>query len=322
MNAARSLEIEAKLIDYRSAFGRSSVLRAIAWRLLDHRPIHFARFNAALHTEIERFAPTLVLATGFAPIEGRLLAELEERGTTTVVYLTDDPWNEAHRAPWFMRDLPKYQQVYTTRTANLEQLQEVGCREVSFLQFAYAPEVHFVEDPGPAEAQLLGADVSFIGAADRDRLVLAEALIRSGLKVGLYGRYWDSHRTTRPYARGVADTETARKATRAAKLTLGLVRRANRDGSSMRTFEVPAMGGCPLFEWTAEHETMFGSEEGGVSYFRSIEEMVSNARTLIQDPDSRRKLADLTRQVIVEGGNTYADRLRKIQLNAARDEVS
>ena len=75
--------------------------------------------------------------------------------------------------------------------------------------------------------------------------------------MALYGEFWQRFPATRSLTRGQADAETVRRAILQTKVTLCMVRRANRDGHAMRTFEVPASGGCMLTEDTEEHREIF-----------------------------------------------------------------
>ncbi|MCI0363854.1 MAG: glycosyltransferase, partial [Phycisphaerales bacterium] len=220
----------------------------------------------------------MLLAVGIAPLIRRDLERIAHLGIARVNFLTDDPWNPAHRAPWFLNALPEYDWFFSPRTANIEDLTRAGCRNVNRLRFAYAPEIHFPEEPAPNERAQFEGDVMLAGGADSDRLPSARALIKAGFKVALYGGYWDRHADLRPFARGHADPAILRKATAASKVVLGLVRRANRDGHAMRTFEVPAMKGCLLLEDTDDHRTLFGADGEAVVYFKTIDDMVARTK--------------------------------------------
>jgi hypothetical protein len=79
-----------------------------------------------------------------------------------------------------------------------------------------------------------------------------------GSPVLLAGAYWDRYPAFRAYALGIKRALTA-----AAKVNLCLVRRANRDGHVMRSFEIAAIGGCMLAQDTDEHRDIFGSASPG-----------------------------------------------------------
>ena len=203
-----------------------------------------------------------------------------------------------------------YDHIFSPRRANMEDLRRSGCRQVSYLPFAYAPELHFAEPPvTDAEKERFTADAVFAGGADSDRVPYMVALARAGLNVALYGGYWTRFPETKAYSRGQADPRTLRKAIGGAKIALCLVRRANRDGHSMRTFEVPAIGACMLVEDTEDHREIFGEEGKAVVYFNNIDRMIEKARWLRESDDERQRLARSLHKLITSGKHTYRDRL-------------
>src|SRR5205823_10084645 len=134
-------------------------------------------------------------------------------------YLTDDPLNQVHCAPWFMKALPYYDHVFSPRRANLEDLRRLDCPAVSYVPFAYAPELHFPEPSAtPEEQERFAAEAVVAGGADCDRVPYMAALIRAGFKVALYGGYWERYPETKAHARGHAAPQTLRKAIREAKV--------------------------------------------------------------------------------------------------------
>ena len=72
--------------------------------------------------------PKWLLTTGFAPVEHYALDEVRRLGVETINYLTDDPWNEGARRKWFLNALIGYDRVCSTRRANIEDLDRLGCR--------------------------------------------------------------------------------------------------------------------------------------------------------------------------------------------------
>lgn len=308
LQAAETLGVPAAIADVTAAFAGPRLLRALGWRL-GRRPPRIAAFSRSVVERCRELRPSAVLATGLAPISREDLEQIGRLGVTRINYLTDDPWNPAHRAPWFLRALPAYDLVCSPRRANLAELGQAGCRRVEYLPFGYSPAVHFAERLTVAERERLRCDLLFAGGADADRVPVATALIKAGFDVALYGGYWDRYPATRPYDRGHADMATLRRAVAGAAVTLCLVRRANRDGHVMRTFEVPAMGGCMLAEDTAEHRVILGEDGETVRYFRDEAGMVAVLRELLARPAERERLARTAHSRITTGGHSYTDRL-------------
>lgn len=304
------LGVGAEFWDTAQAFMAPVWVRKCSWWLLGHRPPRLREFSRCLVESCRRYRPRWLLCTGSAPVDAQALREIGILGVERLNYLTDDPWNPAHRAPWFFKALPLYDRVFSVRRANLEDLSTLGCSDVRYLPFAYAPELFYPEPPATAdEESKFASDVVFAGGADRDRVPYIAALLKMGLRVGLYGSYWERYAETRMHTRGQADVRTLRLAIARAKVALCPVRRANRDGNSMRTFEIPAVGSCMLTEDTEEHREIFGEEGKAVVYFSTIPEMVEKLRWLLDHDGQRRRLAEAAHSLIVNGGNTYKDRL-------------
>jgi hypothetical protein len=264
-----------------------------------------------------------VLSTGIAPLDAAALQALGRLGLKRLNYLTDDPWNPQHRAPWFLQSLRHYDHVFTPRRANIADLDSWRGAGVSYLPFAYAPESHFPDPPATAdERQRFRADLVFAGGADDDRVRAITPFIEAGLDVALYGGYWDRYVATRRHARGVLNAAELRKAIGGAELSLCLVRRANRDGHAMRTFEVAAMGGCMLVEDTQEHRQIFGIDGDAVVYFRTSEDAVTSARALLDDSVRRRALSERVRELVLHGGHSYTARLHEMTSFCAAADVA
>jgi hypothetical protein len=312
-HAAKNLGLRVIFVSTSEAFTGPVWVRKMNWWLCGHRPPRLHQFNAHLVRLCREIRPTWLLATGLAPLTASALKEIGQLSIIRVNYLTDDPWNPAHRALWFMKALPLYDRLFSPRRANLADLKEIGCQRVSYLPFAYAPEIHFPEPYALGQKEESApADVVFAGGADRDRVPILAALLQAGFRVELYGGYWARFPETRASARGEADPKTVRRAIGQAKVALCLVRRANRDGHAMRAFEVPAIGACMLAEDTSEHREIFGDEGQAVIYFRTLEELVMKLRWLLAHDDERQRLARAAHHLIVQGRNTYADRLTEM----------
>ena len=306
-SGARQLGLDHRVLDASAAEARSRLGRSFYWRLRAKRPARMDRFAARVLETCAASRCSFVLTTGCAPLDRSHIERIRSLGARIVNYSTDDPWNPALRAPWFLSALPSYDAVFTPRHANMDDFRRSGVRTVRYLPFAYDPEVH---RPWPeAASSAAPSDVLFVGGCDNDRLPLIGALIKAGLNLALFGGYWDSHRMTRAHWRGLANQDTIRSASAAAQISLCLVRRANRDSHVMRSFEAAAIGGCILAEDTADHRELFGPDDQAVRYFNTVDEMVRQAKRLVADAGARHRLATKLRQRMAGGGHSYADRL-------------
>ena len=311
--AAACQGIAVTRFDMADAMRANRLLRAALWRFGGHRPARLDAFSAEVVAGCAQARPALLIATGAAPLTRSALHRLRGMGITCFNYSTDDPWNKAVRASWHLRALPEYDAVFTTRSANLECLRNIGVAAVHYLPFGYDDELF----PGPAKP--LGAtshDVLFVGGADRDRISFFKQFLKSGLSVALVGGYWDRCPATRPHALGLQPPEVLARLTASSRINLCLVRRANRDGHVMRSFEIPALGGVMLAEDTAEHRDIFGRDGQAVAYFRTPEDAVARARELLADAAERARLSAAAWQRVASGGHTYRDRLNAMLMAA------
>ncbi len=320
--AAVKMGMQARILDTRQAYAAPAWRRLLNWHLLGRRPPRLRAFSEQVLRTCLAFRPQVLLTTGLAPLSRQVLDKIGDMGIHRLNFLTDDPWNPAHRARWFMRALPHYDVIYSPRRAMLPDLENAGCRQTHFLPFGYDADLFY---PAPEEeckqAGLLVADVVFAGGADADRVPYMRALMERGFDLALYGDYWHRQPGTQAIARGQADVQKLRLALASAKLALCLVRRANRDGSCMRTFEVPAVGTCMLTEDTAEHREIFGKEGEAVLYFDSLVSMLEKARILRDDDALRRRLAESAHRLVTQGGHTYRDRLTTMLAGKGWDDA-
>ena len=314
LHAAHTNGIEASILDIRQASVGPKWLRTICWRFLGRRHYRQIEFNRSLHATIRRDRPDIMLVTGIAPVTIETLEVAKMNGVTSVNYSTDDPWNPAHRTNRFLLTIPHYDITFSTRRANLGDFSHAGAKRVYYLPFGYDPRFLNIEPPSSRKSDI---DVLFVGGADQDRIPIVLALIRAGLQVRLFGRYWDRQPETRDSAGGIVSPEEISRVTCSSKTVLILVRRANRDGHVMRTFEAGASRACLLVEDTAEHREIFGNDDVCVVYFDSVERMIASAKELVADPARRDRLAEACYQRIRGGQHTYADRLRTILSEAS-----
>jgi spore maturation protein CgeB len=314
--AARGLDVT--LVNAQRAFAGPRALARLNWWLRGRRPARLKAFGREVLETCRELRPSQLISTGLAPLDRETLAGLERLGVERINYLTDDPWNPAFRSRWFLDALPLYDRVWSVRTSNLDDLRRHGCAGVAYLPFGFDPELFFPEAPTDAERPAYESDICFAGGADTDRVPYMAALAHAGLSLALYGDYWSRFSETKRADRGHAGPEVLRKAASGAAVSLCLVRRANRDGHTMRSFEVPAVGGCMLAEDTDEHRVFFGPSGHAVVYFSTMAEMVDRARGLLADPAERTRLAAAAHRLIAAGGFTYADRRETMLLTVSR----
>ncbi|MFM1799718.1 MAG: hypothetical protein RLZZ117_1996 [Cyanobacteriota bacterium] len=290
------------------------------YRLADRRTWEWWGFQRTLVARLQLLKPQLVLVTGILPLAPAVFSTVHRQGGQVVNYLTDDPWNPIHRRRCFLKNLPSYDHIFSTKEALRQRLEEAGVPSTSWLPFAFSPDLHRPPPPDPSDSERYGVDVAFVGTGARERLPwLAAMADPPGPLCRIYGNSWDGLATPGWERQGAVTGGDYAKAISHARLVLGLLRQANGDLSTDRSYEIGAIGGCGLYADTPEHRALLpGYPE--VGFFSTPAEMRAHADRILADPNLQRTLRDLGSRALRRPEHTYGERLRQIlawQDNAA-----
>jgi len=303
--AAAELGNGVVFFDMAEAFRGPRFATALSWRLAGRRPLRLRRFSASTVERCSRESPEILIALG-AALGPSAVRKLKALGIPCIAFCSDDPWNKAVSGKWHMATLPEYDAIFTPRRSNIADFRKLGCRNVHYLPFGFDDRLFYP----PAERQEAEDwDVLFAGGADRDRVAFMAEFLRCGARTALAGVYWDGFPETRAHSVGIRTPEELNAMTATSKLNLCLVRRANRDGHVMRSFEIAAAGGCMLAEDTDEHREIFGPDGEAVVYFRTAAEAAKRSLWLLSNPAERSRLSAAIRTKVGTPKNTYRARL-------------
>jgi hypothetical protein len=305
--AAGKLRIPFRVISPTLAFQAPWLVSKLNWHLRGHRPTRLEQFGQRAVELCTSFQATHVVATGIAPLPAPAIRALRKAGMRIVNWLTDDPWNAAHRAPWFLDTIREYDAVFTPRSTIVDDLRGAGARRVEPMPFAYCSVCHFA-----ARKFHERAAVSFVGGADADRLRYIKTLVQAGIGLELYGGYWQRQRALRQSARGFVDMAGYRAVVAGTAVSLCLVREANRDAHVMRSYELPAMRACILAQDTPDHRELYGPDRETVHYFTGIDDIAQAARALLHDAGERHRLSVAVHSRVVRPENSYYARLERL----------
>jgi spore maturation protein CgeB len=291
--ALKDLGHECVFLDEQKYVG-NRLGESIAYRLWDKKALKYREFNRDLISMAAKFKPEVMLATKGSFISPEALIEMKRcSGPLLVNYATDDPFNRNTSGRHIVDAIPHYDVYICTKRAIMEDVRRAGCSTVIFVPFGYEPSMYYPEQPLPNEEHArFRSDVAFIGGADADRYPFFEALADAipGLDLHLYGGYWDRHPRLKKYHRGFATGRDYRLVIAGTKIAPCLVRRANRDGHVMRTFEVPACGGFMLHERTLELPEFY-QEDKEVACFGSAQELAEKTQYYLAHPQEREAIA-------------------------------
>lgn len=292
-----------------------SLLHRIAHRFLGRSPLPYWSYNRALLDTALTFCPEVILIVKGPYISPKTLLEIKNKTKAFLInYATDDPFNPKNTTKDLIDCIPLYDLYVSTKQKVMKDIRSAGAKQVAYHPFAYKPSVHFPEHPKTLEEKKkFESDVVFIGGCDEDRIPYFKALVQAfpNIKLHLYGGYWNKHKALRPYYRGYVFGREFRLALGGAKIALNLVRRANRDGHVMRTFEIPACGAFMLAERTEEHLKLLKEDKEAV-YFDSPKEMIEKIAYYLLREKERQNIAKAGYSRVINNENTYRDRLLQI----------
>lgn len=303
--AAEALGWRPVLFDAMEAEAPSRIGRSLLGRAGVRRPLRLKGFGRSVLDTCSRQHIRFLLATGRAPLADTELGSLRAAGVTTGVFSSDDPWNAAQRAAWYLAALREYDVVFTPRGHTVPDFEANGCARVETVPFGY--DERFIVAP---DATAAGPKVLFVGGADQDRADFMTAFAAEGVVASVVGAYWARYPIAGITDLGHRSPEAVAALTQAASINICLVRRANRDRHVMRTYEMAATGATMVVEDTADHRALFGPEGEAVVYFGTPAEAAAKCRALLADEPMRLRLRTEARRRVVDGANSYRDRLR------------
>ena len=282
------------------------MLGKIFYRLADKRSWEWWTFQHSLLRQVEELKPDLVVVTGILPINYKVFLAVKKHGGLMVNYLTDDPWNPIHKRQSFLTNLPNYDHIFSTKSTLQKRLKQAGAPSTSWLPFAYDPELHY---PVPAKS---GADIVFIGTGAQERVPWLRAVANMpGVDRRIYGNSWKGIKTPGWEQHAAVTGEKYCEAIKGAKVILGLLRQANGDQSTDRSYEIGAIGGCGLYQDTDEHRQLLQNypNEG---FFKNPAELAERVKWVLADTELQDQLRTLGEKAIRRPENTYSARMESI----------
>lgn len=243
-----------------------------------------------------------------------------------VWYSEDDMMNQVHRSRWLENAMPEFDWWLTTKSFNLDpgEIPSLGVKRMLFVNNSFDPTLHRPVTPTEADMARYGADITFVGTFEIPRAHSLLALAQAGLKVRVWGNGWAAwqgrHVNLRVENRPVYDQDYATVVS-ASKISLGFLRKGNRDHQTCRTVEIPACGGFMLHEYSDEAAGLvLPDREAG--YFRDNDDLVVQARRWLADDTARQAAASHAAQAMLDRGHSHDSRLRGILAQVFREPKS
>jgi spore maturation protein CgeB len=186
----------------------------------------------------------------------------------------DDPLNVTSRGSTngnVVASIRLYDLYATWSRRLIKALKRAGCLHVLYLPFGYDPRLHYPTDQLRGD---LKDTITFVGAWDKEREQVLSYLADMPLKV--FGFGWDRVGPRSPLQGKVSAhniyEEELRQVVTSSMASINILRPQNEGSHNMRTFEIPAMRGLMITDYSEEQEEFFPGGRASIMY-RDPEEL-------------------------------------------------
>jgi spore maturation protein CgeB len=248
-------------------------------------------------------------------IRPETLRTVKETNPKTIIagYSPDDMINPDNQSNEFLKGLRYYDIFFTTKSYGVDELKELGCRRVEFIDNAYDPNTHRPVEISKEDKLKFGGPIGFIGAYERERAESILYLAMQGFPIRIWGSSWNkkkwlSHPNLRIENMPLWGDEYA-EAICSFDINLNFLRKVNRDLQTTRSIEIPACGAFMLGERTDEHLRLFEENKEAV-YFSSNDELIHKVHYFLEHDKEREQIAKAGRERCLVGGYSNQERIK------------
>ncbi len=242
--------------------------------------------------------------------------DLREARGAMVIHYTPDMAITFNKTRHFMRSIPKYDAVITTKRYEMEKYKEHGAKCVIFIGKAFDPGIHKPYALTAQELRTYGSDVCFVGRCERHYFRLVRAVAHATDGLAIWADQWKRKTFMRPWLKkayrggNVWESEYG-KALSGAKIGLGFLTKLGPETATARSIEIPACGTLLLAERTNEHQELF-QEGKEAEFFDNEEELREKIKYYLSHPDERERIAVAGRKRCVQSDYTHQSRLKAV----------
>ncbi|MCB0329202.1 MAG: glycosyltransferase [Bdellovibrionales bacterium] len=257
----------------------------------------------------------ILICMAQAPITGKALQALREKGVITVLWFVED-YLRFHAWKYMAQF---YDFVFTIQKDDcLEAIKAAGAGEVHYLPTAADPLIHAPMALSDAERTRWGAPISFVGAGYHNRQQMFASL--SGLPFKIWGTEWPD---CKPFDRMVQEGGRRLKPDEYVKIfnstdiNINLHSSTERDGVdpagdfiNPRTFELAASGAFQLVDKRSLLGELFEPGEE-IEVFETRAELIEKIDYYLAHPEKRTPFIEKARARVLRE-HTYQHRLQKM----------
>ena len=301
----RSLGLDLSVFDstpvYQSAY---RIVNSLSHRFFC--TLRVKQMNRTLVKECLRTAPDVVWIEKGDWIFPSTIRKLRMHTRFVVHYNTDDIFG---KQTWFWlhrKGMALYDVLMTTNRFNIGEIRNRCGSSALRVGMGHDRSVHRPQSVDGRKEY----DVVFIGHWEPHTEGYVLALRSAGIRVDVWGPHWQKSgrpefRKTHPLEQDEYLSVLSRS-----RLALCSLSRRNRNESTGRSYEIPAVGMCMLAERTDEHAFLFRHGEEAL-LFSDADELIRHARFALDNDSSRERIALNGRRRITHLGLSWQDHMER-----------
>lgn len=266
------------------------------------------------YARVAEFSPDICIVLAQAPVGPTFPGRLSKEGIVTAFWYVEN-WRHL---PYWKEVAPLYDCFFHIQPGDFEaELDRAGCRSHAYVQTACDPDLHRPIELTAEEQEEYGCDISFAGAAYRNRIEVFKGLTDYDFQI--WGVGFPQKELKRLLRRPDErfDAERFRRIVAGSKINLNLHSSASHDGVdpkcdaiNPRVFEIAACGGFQLCDPCIGLDTLFGFDTE-LPVYRDLPELRAKLDHFIAHEDERRAFARRARERVLRD-HTYEIRARQM----------
>lgn len=274
-----------------------SLTQRIKRRLFEKCYTFFIRKNFI--RDVKRFKPDCILVVKGLHLNQSALSQIRDLNIPLINWNPDDFFNLKNSNHDLINSIPLYDLIVSPREQIFDNYREAGARSLFFLDWYFAPELHFDRKLSKS------IDASFVGSWSPSREYFIEKLDK---KFDIWGGGWEKSskkfRDEHNVHNAILNQVEMSKVFNSSNYNLNLLTHENSDYSNLRFFEVTASNGLLLTERNG-HATKYLNDKQDCLMFSSAAEI----NQIFLEKHDLNTIASSGNQKILNGGNSFSNRV-------------
>jgi len=258
-------------------------------------PVEHYNENQLLINESISFLPDLIFIEKGLTIKKRTLIKIKKKLKDVVIisFSLDDMLNPDNQSKFYLLSMSLYDIHFTNKMYNVPELYDLGAKKVYYLSNAYCGREHIPMKLSNDDILKYKSDITFVGGYEKARAEDIYYLAKNGCNVRVWGNNWHKcsykHKNIKYENRAAYGLEYS-KVISASKISLGFLRKVNRDEETTRTVELTAMKGFMLAERSDAQKGLF-VEKVEAEYFSNRDELLEKINYYLKNDLERKSIA-------------------------------